>query len=194
MPPNRRNSNQEKEHAQFTVEVDGPHDRRLKGASEPSTLTGSPIAPTTSFSLPSGLLPKLSAASVWIRNVRAGNTTRARVSYAISSKFEVWSGEQIRIEGQTMGVRATSYSRPVEAVDYDFNLSKLERVMSGAGKVTALGHELERRGLKRTIVVTGKTLGGSALDFGWNHPTLAEWRICSEDGTHGETKTGSSNY
>ena len=46
---------------------------------------------------------------------------------------------------------------------YDFNLSKLERVMSGAGKVAALGHELERRGLKRTIVVTGKTLGGSAL-------------------------------
>jgi len=46
---------------------------------------------------------------------------------------------------------------------YDFNLSELERVMSGAGKVAALGHELERRGLKRTIVVTGKTLGGSAL-------------------------------
>jgi alcohol dehydrogenase len=55
------------------------------------------------------------------------------------------------------------YSRPVEALDYDFNLSKVERVMSGAGKVAALGHELERRGLKRTIVVTGKTLGGSAL-------------------------------
>ena len=52
------------------------------------------------------------------------------------------------------------YSCPVEALDYDFDLSKLERVMSGAGKVAALGHELERRGLKRTIVVTGKTLGG----------------------------------
>ena len=37
----------------------------------------------------------------------------------------------------------------VEALDYDFNLSKLEREMSGAGKVAALGHELERRGLKR---------------------------------------------
>src|SRR5258706_6692170 len=55
------------------------------------------------------------------------------------------------------------YSRPVEALDYDFDLSKLERVMSGTGKVAALGHELERRGLKRTIVVIGKTLGGSAL-------------------------------
>src|SRR5882757_6321334 len=51
----------------------------------------------------------------------------------------------------------------LEALDYDFNLSKLERVMSGAGNVAALGQELERRGLKRTIVVTGKTLGGSAL-------------------------------
>ena len=51
----------------------------------------------------------------------------------------------------------------MDALDYDFNLSKLERVMSGAGKVAALGHELERRGLKRTIVVTGKTLSGSAL-------------------------------
>ena len=46
----------------------------------------------------------------------------------------------MRIEGQTMGLRATSYSRPVEALDYDFNLSKLERVMSGAGKIAAIGH------------------------------------------------------
>jgi hypothetical protein len=66
----------------------------------------------------------------------------------------------MRIEEQTIGVRATSYPRPVEALDYDFDLSKLERVMSGADKVAALGHELERRGLKRTIVVTGKTLAG----------------------------------
>jgi hypothetical protein len=42
---------------------------------------------------------------------------------------------------------------------YDFNLSKLERVMSGAGKVAALGHELERCGLKRTI-------GGDREGFG----------------------------
>jgi hypothetical protein len=39
----------------------------------------------------------------------------------------------------------------LEALDYDFDLSKLERVMSGAGKVAALGHELARRGLKRTM-------------------------------------------
>src|SRR4029077_14306049 len=44
---------------------------------------------------------------------------------------------------EASGVRAREgdgevYSRPVEALDYDFNLSKLERVMSGAGKVAAL--------------------------------------------------------
>ena len=68
------------------------------------------------------------------------------------------------IQGKAAIAGEASYEgAPVEALDYDFNLSKLERVMSGAGKVAALGHELERRGLKRTIVVTGKTLGGSAL-------------------------------
>jgi hypothetical protein len=47
----------------------------------------------------------------------------------------------------------------VEVLDYDFDLSKLERVISGAGKVAALGHELERRGLKRTIVVDWEDFG-----------------------------------
>lgn len=45
----------------------------------------------------------------------------------------------------------------------EFNLSGLERVVSGAGSVERLSHELERRGLERAIVVTGKTLGASAL-------------------------------
>jgi maleylacetate reductase len=45
----------------------------------------------------------------------------------------------------------------------EFNLSRLERVISGPGKVSELGHELERRGLQRAIVVTGKTLGSSPL-------------------------------
>lgn len=53
--------------------------------------------------------------------------------------------------------------RIMEPISADFTLSKLERVMSGPGKVAALGEELERRGLKRPIVVTGKTLGGSPL-------------------------------
>jgi alcohol dehydrogenase class IV len=51
----------------------------------------------------------------------------------------------------------------MEPIVADFNLSKLERVMSGPGKVAELGAELERRGLKRAVVVTGKTLGGSTL-------------------------------
>jgi alcohol dehydrogenase class IV len=59
---------------------------------------------------------------------------------------------------------ADVYSRLMDTpLDYDFNLSKLERVMSGPGKAAALGKELERRGLKRAIVVTGASLGRSAL-------------------------------
>ena len=48
-------------------------------------------------------------------------------------------------------------------ISAEFNLSKLERVISGPGKVADLGNELERRGLQRAIVVTGKTLGASKL-------------------------------
>ena len=51
----------------------------------------------------------------------------------------------------------------MEAPNTEFNLSRLERVISGPGKIVALGEELERRGLKRAIVVTGKSLGGSPL-------------------------------
>lgn len=51
----------------------------------------------------------------------------------------------------------------MDALNSEFNLSRLERVISGPGKVAALGEELERRGLKRAIVVTGRTLGGSPL-------------------------------
>src|SRR5688572_3090961 len=45
----------------------------------------------------------------------------------------------------------------------EFNLSGLERVVSGAGSVERLSHELERRGLERAVVVTGRTLGASGL-------------------------------
>jgi alcohol dehydrogenase class IV len=61
------------------------------------------------------------------------------------------------------GPRRDVYSGPVEALRTDFHLSRLERVMSGPGKVGALGEEIERRGLQRAIVVTGTTLGGSPL-------------------------------
>ena len=45
----------------------------------------------------------------------------------------------------------------------EFNFTRLEKVIFGPGKVGGLGRELERRGLKRALIVTGKTLGRSAL-------------------------------
>jgi len=45
----------------------------------------------------------------------------------------------------------------------ELNLTRLERVISGPGKIEALGNELDRRNLKRALVVTGKTLGKSPL-------------------------------
>lgn len=45
----------------------------------------------------------------------------------------------------------------------EFNFTKLERVVFGPGKVATLGRELERRGLNRAVVATGKTLGKSKL-------------------------------
>ncbi len=50
-----------------------------------------------------------------------------------------------------------------EALNVDFTLSRLERVISGPGKISTLGEEVERRGLNRAIVVTGRTLGSSPL-------------------------------
>jgi alcohol dehydrogenase class IV len=52
---------------------------------------------------------------------------------------------------------------PMKAPNAEFTLSKLERVISGPGKIAMLGEELERRGLQRAIVVTGKSLGNSPL-------------------------------
>ena len=40
-------------------------------------------------------------------------------------------------ETKEIAGEASYEGAPVEALDYDFNLSKLERVMSGAGKVAA---------------------------------------------------------
>lgn len=51
----------------------------------------------------------------------------------------------------------------MEAPEGEFNFTRLERVIFGPGKVAALGRELERRELKRAVVVTGKTLGKSKL-------------------------------
>jgi alcohol dehydrogenase len=45
----------------------------------------------------------------------------------------------------------------------EFFFTKLEKVIFGPGKIDGLGKELERRGLKRAVIVTGKTLGRSKL-------------------------------
>ncbi len=45
----------------------------------------------------------------------------------------------------------------------EFALSRLERVVSGPGKIAVLGAELDRLQRSRAIVVTGKTLGASPL-------------------------------
>ena len=45
----------------------------------------------------------------------------------------------------------------------EFNFTRLERVIFGPGKVESVSREADRRGLKRVIVVTGKTLGRSKL-------------------------------
>lgn len=45
----------------------------------------------------------------------------------------------------------------------EYNASKLEKNIFGPGKIAALGGELDRRGLKRALIVTGKTLGASPL-------------------------------
>jgi maleylacetate reductase len=45
----------------------------------------------------------------------------------------------------------------------EFTFTRLERVIFGAGRIRDLGRELERRGLKRALVVTGASLGRSKL-------------------------------
>jgi alcohol dehydrogenase len=45
----------------------------------------------------------------------------------------------------------------------EYHFTRLETVVFGAGKVEALGRELARRGAKRALIVTGKTLGRSKM-------------------------------
>lgn len=49
----------------------------------------------------------------------------------------------------------------MEAPGGEYRFTRLESVIFGPGKVAALGHELDRRNLKRALVLTGKTLGRS---------------------------------
>jgi alcohol dehydrogenase len=45
----------------------------------------------------------------------------------------------------------------------EFSFTRLEKVIFGAGSVAKIGHELDRRGLVRAMVVTGRSLGASSL-------------------------------
>ncbi len=45
----------------------------------------------------------------------------------------------------------------------EYHFTRLETVVFGVGKVETLGRELSRRGAKRALIVTGKTLGRSKL-------------------------------
>jgi alcohol dehydrogenase len=52
----------------------------------------------------------------------------------------------------------------------EFQFPRLERVVSGAGTADSLASELDRRNLTRAIVVTGRTIGASALLHRITHP------------------------
>jgi alcohol dehydrogenase len=51
----------------------------------------------------------------------------------------------------------------MDPVTGEFSFTRLEKVIFGPGKASMLGAELERRGLGRALIVTGKTLGASRL-------------------------------
>src|SRR5260370_29617186 len=51
----------------------------------------------------------------------------------------------------------------MDAPSGEYRFTKLENVIFGPGTVRSLGRELERRGLKQALVITGKTLGSSKL-------------------------------
>jgi hypothetical protein len=58
----------------------------------------------------------------------------------------------------------------VNATNFEFTFTRLERIAFGPGKITTLGAELERMGATRALVATGKTLGASWMDIcalGW---------------------------
>jgi len=51
----------------------------------------------------------------------------------------------------------------MEAPAGEFNFTRLEKVIFGPGSIRSIGREMDRRGIRRAVIVTGKTLGGSKL-------------------------------
>src|SRR5260221_3360316 len=64
-------------------------------------------------------------------------------------------------ETKEIAGEASYEGAPVEALDYDFNLSKLERVMSGAGKRSGPRCEIPRGGVEHALAGTWRSFGGS---------------------------------
>src|ERR1700677_3107775 len=101
------------------------------------------------------------AATCWLRNECMPEETIMRDT--LIPTFNRNPGQCPTVSGPVETERADVYFRSMEAPNVDFTLSRLERVISGPGKIATLGEELERRGLERGIVVTGKSLGSSRL-------------------------------
>jgi len=51
----------------------------------------------------------------------------------------------------------------MEALSGEYTFTRLERVVFGPDSVSALGRELQRRGCKRALIITGHTLSRSRL-------------------------------
>jgi ABC-type antimicrobial peptide transport system permease subunit len=49
----------------------------------------------------------------------------------------------------------------------EFSFTRLEKVIFGAGSIAKIGQELDRRGLTRAVVVTGKSLGVQPPAASW---------------------------
>ncbi len=51
----------------------------------------------------------------------------------------------------------------MQAPEGEFRFTQMEKVLYGPGKLAAIGREMDRRGLKRALVITGRSLGASPL-------------------------------
>ena len=70
----------------------------------------------------------------------------------------------------------------------EYHFTRLEAVVFSVGKVEGLGRELSRRGAKRALIVTGKTLGRSKLlDQGTSAAGAALGARRGEAGKHGRS-------
>src|SRR5258707_14209060 len=71
----------------------------------------------------------------------------------------------------------------VNATNFEFTFTRLERIAFGPGKITTLGSDLERMGATRALVVTGKTLGASPLLELFTSSEGPHWaNLCVVDG------------